>query len=178
MLKEKLFKLLFPSKAIVMDDMDRIIKKNIDQIWDLRQEVESLQSLRLEATEPAEPTQSQFMDYCLKTLGLPYIDFANVDENGRPPHYLSGLTDAQRKDFIGHMESIYADEKFHKIVSYVINLIGNHAIQKAPEEQMRNGKIGIIGIRTLMAEFINAHQEFTDSKKPVEGFDPLAIMPE
>lgn len=156
--------------------MNSEMKKDISE---LENEVIDLRVAVLEKRDKKNPpSEAEIMQYCLKTLGVPLINFADVDSEGKPPSYLDGLKPEQRKDFIAHMEAMYADEKFQAVVAYVINLLGNHSIQVAEDDKMRNGKIGIIGIRTLMGEFISAHQEYVDSKKSVEGFDPLATMPE
>ncbi len=168
-MKEKLFKLLFPEKEKLLRVKENAIENYLDEINCLNDEIDKL--------EVYSPTVADLMKFCTESLGIPFIDFANIDEDGKPPHYLSGLTDAARKDFIARMESIYTDDKFQIVVSYVINLLGNHAIQKADDDKMRNGKIGIIGIRTLIGEFLQAHREYADSRKPVEGFDPLEVMP-
>lgn len=181
MLKEKLFKFLFPKKAAEIEDLFsreiealHLSNEYRDRFLRLSKELDHLK--RKEST--TKLTEDQFMQYCLDTLNVPWLNFANVDDAGRPPHYLAGLTPEARKDFVAHMESMYADEKFQTVVSYVINLIGNHSIQKAEDDKMKNGKIGIVGIRTLMSEFINAHKEYVDSRKSGDDFDKLAIMPE
>lgn len=175
MLKEKLFKFLYPKR---FQEIKSLQKEKSVLEEELKLTRKDVMNLFEKTQEPHEITLADFMRFSFEQLGIPSLDFSNIDEEGKPSHYLAGLSDIERKNFIASMESMYADDKFQKIVSYVINLIGNHAIQKADDEQMKNGKIGIIGIRTLMAEFINAHQEYVDSKKPVEGFDPLATLPE
>jgi len=107
------------------------------------------------------------------------MDFSNVNDEGKPPHYLAGLTDKARKNFISNMESIYSSEQFKTVINYVINVIANHSFQKEPDEsKMRNGRYGVVAIRMLMAEFERVHSEFLDSRKKVDDFDPLSIMPD
>lgn len=188
MLKEKLFKLLFPAKYSYIKNQEYELenlkeleskhKEQLSRAHELVKEIGHELGEYRKSTKEFGVTESEFMEYCLKTLGVPVLDFSNVDDDGKPPHYLANLTDAERKDWIAHLETIYADPKFQSVVSYVINLIGNYSLQKAEDEKMRNGKLGIIGIRTLMTEFINAHTEFSEQKKPREGFDPLAVMSE
>lgn len=180
MLKEKLFKLLFPDKVAEINNLIDLEKKHKDQLTSAFNTVQEVRDelIRYSHREESEITENDLFKYCLETLGVPMIDFSNVDNDGKPPHYLASLTDSERKDFIAHLETIYSDPKFQTVVSYIINLIGNYSIQKAEDDKMRNGKLGIIGIRTFMGEFINAHTEYNDQKKPVEGFDPLAVMPE
>lgn len=161
-MKEKLFKLLFPKKYVEMKDLKRITDENIER-------------------RMKEAIKSKFTveDLVCQSLGLPTgIDFSNVDNEGMPPHYFKGLSDEQRKLWIGDLETIYANDKFQTVVKYVINMIGNHGIQKAPDDKMRNSKIAIIGIRTLLTELKTAHEEFSATTPGEGGFDPLATMPE
>lgn len=175
MLKDKLFKFLFPKKY---ERLEYVTLQRSDLSAEVMKLSSEVNKLRLRVRVDDSISESEFMQYCLQTLNIPWLNFANVDDDGKPPHYLAGLTTEARKDFVAHMESMYADEKFQTVVSYVINLIGNHSIQKAEDDKMRNGKIGIVGIRTLMSEFINAHKEYVDSRKSGDDFDKLAILPE
>ncbi len=174
-MRNLLFKFLFPHRAKQIEVLRLLTASSEEKATRERLRADSLGE-ELKAKE--KTTLQDVVAYCTDTLGIPFMSFYDVDDDGKPPHYLAGLSDAERKDFIAKMESIYTDDKFQIVVAYVINVIGNFAMQKAEDDQMKNGKIGIIGIRTLMSEFIEAHQEHVDSKKPVEGFDPLAMMPE
>lgn len=168
----KLMGVMDMNKSLV-EQNERLIKhatKLETECGELRGEVFKLENKKV--------TQEQVMQWCLDTLGVRFIDFSNVNADGQPPHYLDDLSPEARKEWIAGLNSIYTDPKFQKVVAYTINLIGNHAIQKAEDDNMKNGKIGIIGIRTLMTEFMQSHDEFVDSKKPDEEFDPLATMPE
>lgn len=118
------------------------------------------------------PTEQELMAY----FGIPIIDFYDVDDEAKPPHYLADLSDEARKNFIADMESMYVNEKFQNVVAYIINVLGNHSFQKASEENMKNGRYAAIGVRTLMAEFIKAHNEFTESKKIPDEFDEHEVI--
>ncbi len=159
-IKEKLFQWLFPQKFNQIKELETLIEERLKP---------------LEEQAQKEPSMNELMR---ESIGLPYIDFSNVDEEGMPPHYLSGLSDEGRKAYVADLESIYSNEKFQEVCSYIINVVGNHAIQKASEDKMRNGRIGIIGIRTLLTEFSNAHSEYLSSRSKPEEFDPLGAMPE
>lgn len=151
MLKEKLFKILFPKK--------------VEEMKLLRAEIEFLNSI--EDYEEHSPVD-----------GLPDLDFANVDEDGKPPHYLKGLKDVERKNFIANLEGIYSDEKFQTVFNYVINVIANYSFQKEPDEsKMKHGRYAVIGLRTLMKQLEEAHNEHMSDKKKSEEFDPLDILP-
>lgn len=151
MLKEKLFKLLFPSKF----EEIKLLEEDNEYLF------ESIEILKEEPKETFIP-----------------LDFSNVDDNGKPPHFLSDLNDDARKQFIASMESIYSDEKFNKVINYVINVWGNHSFQVEPDEtKMRNGRFAVLGIRTLMKEFEKMHSEYIGSKNKEEEFDPLEILP-
>lgn len=150
MLKEKLFRLLFPGKA-----------KTIDTL------LEDLLEYDMEVLKEKPTGQFAFQ-----------FDFTEVDEFGKPPHYLDGLTDEGRKHYLGNMESIYSDDRFHDVIKYCINLYGNKGMQVMPEEHMRDCRYAILGIKSVLEEFENAHTEFMNSKKQEEEFDPLAPLPE
>lgn len=177
MVKEKLFKFLFPK--FYKQYIDR--KDRIDILGEMVQtETRRNEGLQLRVRRSDEkPTFDKMFAAILMELGLPNgLDFADVDEDGKPPHYMHGLSDEGRKNYIARLESIYSDTHFNDVLKYVINVIGNHSIQKAPEDKMKNGKIGIIGIRTLLSEFAKAHDEYLQSRKDDVTFDPLATMPE
>lgn len=162
-MKDKLFKLLFPGKAKEL--------KELEEAW-----LESIEKLKeVQTIKPI--TEAQVMTWCVQTLGIPYLSVYDVDQEGLPPHYLSDLSEDERKVWISSLENIYSSQKFQAVIAYVINLLGSFAVQKADDDQIRNGKIGIVTIRTLMAEFANAHKEFMDRRKPEEEFDPLEVMP-
>lgn len=122
-------------------------------------------------------SKEHFEDLMRDSIGLPMIHFANVDETGKPPHFLEGLNEDQRKNFVADIAIMYKDEKFQQIFDYVINLLGNHAIQKADVNEMKNGQMAIVGIRTLRNEFNKLYNEYEASRKPPEEFDPLEVLP-
>jgi len=122
-------------------------------------------------------TIDDFIEFSLTELGMPIIDYENVDNNGKPPHYLQGLTVEQRKYKIADLASIYNNGNFQEVIRYIINLLGNHSMQKASKDTMVNGRVGIIVMRTMMKEFKNAFNELSMNKK--EGdFNKFGIMPE
>lgn len=177
MYKKRLFKRLFKKDFEVMEQQQATIKALVERVSSLEKLLEKKETeLIKEYNRPI--SQEDVVKWCVKTLGMTFIDFANIDEDGKPPHYLDKLTPEERKNWVAHLETLYQDEKLQAVIAYVINLIGNHAIQKADDEHMRNGKIAIIGIRTFMGEIMQAHQEYLDIRKPTEEFDPLAVMPE
>ncbi len=150
MIKEKLFKLLFPRKFNYIN----ILEKKNDF---------------LEVINEHKPQTRPLID----------LDFSNVDDSAKPPHFLKEMTEDARKNFIADMETIFTDERFQIVVSYVINMLANHSFQVEPDEnKMRNGRYAVIGIRTLMKELENMHNEFQDLKKKPDDFDPLETIPE
>lgn len=204
-MKEKLFKLLFPNSMsyealharakelrkvrdlfAVPDGVESIpyltghkktytaiVTRKDKEIESLRKLAASLQS-RLDKAPKA--TLADLMRDC---LGFPMLTMANVDEEAKPPHYLAGLSEAERKDWISHLEYIFTDAKFQAVYNYTLNLIGNHMVHVVPDELIGNGRLGIVGLKTLLKEFENAHDEFVEVKKANGGnFDPLATMPE
>ena len=152
MLKEKIFKFLFPKKVKEIKLLEEEIHELNFEFFDLKEE------------------QKKFLfDF----------DFSEVDEDGKPPHYLKELSDVERKNYVAELESIYSNEKFIKVLNYCINLLGNKGMQVLPEDHMKDARYAILGIKTLIKEFENAHIEFiNNSKKKDEEFDNLAPLPD
>lgn len=157
-----MIEILFPGK----------VENYKKRIKELEKKVEFLEGTQRKIKVPT------IDDLMRDSLGLPMIHFHNVDEEGKPPHYLSGLNDDLRKQYIAELNAIYINEKFQEVLNYTINLLGNHSIQKATDENMRNGRIAIVGIRTLLKEFKDAHAEYVDSMKGKDDFDPMSPLPE
>lgn len=197
MLKEKLFKFLFPKKSrefeAVIDQWNKSVANyqgenvrlvsQIQKLGNIEKDLNSLKGVnkkyldenaKLKAEIARRPTMADLMR---DSLGLPMLTLDNIDADARPPHYLEGLTDEERKNYVAHLESIYADEKFQTVYAYSMNLIGNHMVHTVPDEQLGNGRVGIVSLKMLMKEFENAHDEFISSKKPAEEFDPMEIIP-
>lgn len=113
-----------------------------------------------------------------EALGM-QIDFSAAStDKCLPPHFLQELSEAERKNFIISMETIYADDKFQKVVRYMINLFATNAIYKYDKDEMRAGQIAVVAFRTFLKEFSDMHKEFLGYKQKEDEFDPLAIMPE
>jgi hypothetical protein len=176
-MKDKLFKLLFPGKAEELKELEEAWLESITMMNSALNDNQELNEKLKEAQTIKPITEAQVMTWCVQTLGIPYLSMADVDDEAHPPHYLSDLSEDERKVWISSLENIYSSQKFQAVIAYVINLLGNFSLQKAEDDKMRNGKIGIIAIRTLMTEFANAHKEFMDRRKPEEEFDPLEVMP-
>ncbi len=119
-----------------------------------------------------------FEDMMRASIGLPMINFSNVDKKGLPPHFLEGLNEDQRKNFMLDVAGMYSNDRFQTIFDYAINLVGNHAIHKEDIEQIKMGQLAILGIRTVKNEFEKLFNEYESSKKLPEQFDPLDILPE
>jgi len=175
MIKEKLFKILFPEKVLQIETLEDLIETQNETILKVTDGVASIRK-ELEDIRDREPSLADLMR---DSLGLPMVDFSNVDENGMPPSYLDGLTDTERKNYVADLELIYNNKKFHEVVSYIINLFGNNSLRKATDENGRNGKIAIVAIDTLMRKFKEAHDEHVANRKIAgDDFDPLAVLPE
>ena len=152
MFKEKLFKFLFPQK-------NKKIKR-------LEKELEELELDLMEViSEPNGQFAFQF-------------DFSEVDDFGKPKHYLEGLGEVERKNYIADLEGIYSNKKFMAVLNYCVNLIGNKTVQVLPESEMFKGRFMILGIKTLSEELEKAHNEYENDKKGDEKFDDLSILPE
>lgn len=157
-----------------------IFKKDKNRIQELEEKnqrlVTDVRSL-LEKLKVAQKSSSM-ADLMRESLGM-QIDFsAASNDKCLPPHYLEGLSEDERENFVVAMETIYSDEKFQKVLKYMINLFATNAIYKYDKEEMRAGQIAVIAFRTLVRELDKMHSEFLGYKKVDEPFDEHAIMPE
>ncbi len=179
-----LHKLLFPEK-------ERELKKlQIDSDTDRKDYIavhEVLMENRIENTalkskikELEENTPDKLENLMRASLGLPYIDFENIERdtegNDNPPHYLKGLDDDERKAYISQLAQIWKNDKFQAVLRYNINVLGNYTIQKAPDESMKNGRIGIIAIRGFRKDFEDAYAEYMESAKEPEDFNKFSVL--
>lgn len=112
-----------------------------------------------------------------ESLGLS-IDFSAANDKCLPLHFLDGMQDAERHNFVNHMETIYNDDKFQKVVKYMINLFATNAIYKYDREEMKNGQIAVVAFRTFLNQLEKMHLEFTSYKSKDEEFDEQGILPE
>lgn len=162
-MKGKLFKFLFKKQYEELNAY-RNIPLTDAKIFPLQLEIKKLNGI-IEDLKKRQPL-------------IDPIDFANVDEFAKPPHFLANLTPEHRKNAIIRLETIYQDDWFIAAKNYVINVLGNYSFQVEPDEnKMRNGRYAAIGVKTLMKEFEDAHSEFLASKKVEDEFDPLDILP-
>lgn len=161
MFKEKLFRFLFPNKY---GQLSRL-KADFDLVKEEAKTVREALNDR--------PTISDLMR---DSLGLPMIYFDDVDEEGKPPHYLKDLTKEEREHWVADLTSIKENEHFQTVVSYVINLFGNHSLQVAEEENMKNGRYAIVGMRTFLKEFEEAENEHLSNKKQKEEFNKHEVL--
>lgn len=122
-----------------------------------------------------DPTES-FMNL----LGLPALDFSNIDKEGNPPDYLEGLSVEARKNYVADLEVVYAHEKFNRVMDYVVNVLGNHIVHKdtgePPQDRTKNGQMAIVGVKMIKRQLEKAHNEFMESKKVEEEFDEQEIL--
>lgn len=155
-----------------------ISKKEIDK---KDETIAMLQAMIKKQAEGFQQTLAQrgtMADLMRESLGFP-IDFSEADKDTcMPPHFLAGLDEDERKAFIGDMESIYSNDKFQKVVRYMINVFGMTALYKESEQDRKNGQIAILAFRSFMKRFEEMHREFLQSKKnPDEEFDDQEILP-
>ena len=143
MLKEKIFKFLFPEKKELIEYLTDTLEEKIMNVDNLFE-----------------------------------FDFSEVDDFGKPRHYLDGLSETERGNYIAELESIYNNKRFKEVINYCINLIGNKTIQVVEEKDMFKGRYMILGTKKVLEEFENAHAEFINNKKGDESFDDLATLPE
>ena len=66
---------------------------------------------------------------------------------------------------MAELARIGRDEYFNKMIDYTINVLGNYAIQKASDENMKNGRVGIIAIKMFRSFFSEVVAEDMENKK-------------
>ena len=159
-MKEKLFKILFPGKFELLEAYEKDFNVRVAE---------------LEKKAKERPSMADLMR---DSIGLPMIDFSNVNEYGRPPSYMSGLGEVERKNYIASLVAIYRDPKFQAVYNYVNNVLGNHTVQVFDDDKMKTGRYAIIGVKAFMKEFEKAISEHTTGVKSDEEWDPLAPIPE
>lgn len=126
----------------------------------------------------SQDKKGSMADLMRESLGL-QVDFSAAStDTCLPPYYLEGLDEDERKNFIIDMESIHENERYQKVVRYLINLFAMNAIYRSDEQERKNGQVAVVAFRTLLKEFDKMHKEFLGYKKVDEDFDPLATMPE
>lgn len=165
-----LHRILFPKCEERESYGDDLVEEYEDQLEELRKEIEILKA----------QTPEQMENIMRASLGLPYIRFDNIEKDlkgsDNPPHYLKGLTPDARTAFLAELSQIYKKPEFQTVMNYHINVLGNHSIQKAKDEDMRNGRIGIIALRGFRKELEDANTEYLDSLKQDEDFDKHSIL--
>lgn len=128
--------------------------------------------------ELSERLKGSMADLMRESLSM-QIDFSSASDKGLPPHYLDDLSEDDRKNFIIDMETVYSNERFQKVVNYMINLFGMNCVYREDKEQMKNNQMAVIGFRTLLKQFDTIHTEFLSYRKSENDvFDPLSTLPE
>lgn len=156
-MKEKLFKLLFPGKV------EEIRRLKIDSsLWEKR--FTEVRVRELNEQQKEKPTMADLMR---DSVGLPMIDFVNVDSDGEPQHYLHGLDKDQRAVFIGELSNIYRKPEFQAVLNYWVNMFGNYAVRNAKGDS-QPGRYGINGIASIRKSLESANKEFMELNSPDE----------
>lgn len=157
-------------------------KKYKDRILELEKENKRLeQSVTIFSCKNDELSQKlkgSMADLMRDSLGM-QIDFSAAStDKCLPPHFLEDLSEDERKNFIIDMETIRSNDRFQKVIRYMINLFATNAIYKYDEEQRKNGQIAVVAFRTFLKQFDDMHRDFISYKKVEDDFDPLATLPE
>lgn len=139
---------------------------------------ELVRRLNMKEKELLRKPVGSMADLMRKSLGLA-IDFSAASaDNCMPKHFLAGLDEDAKKNFVIHMETIHSDQRFQAIMRYMINLFATNAIYKADPEQMKNGRVAAVAFRTLLDEFDRMHAQFLEYQKVDDRFDPLEVLAE
>lgn len=148
----------------------------------LKQENEALKQKlierELEIHDLKEKTKHTKADLMRDVLGLPMVDFANIDSEGYPTHYLEGLSQEERKNVVADLAIIYQNRRFQMVTNYLLNLFGNHAIRKPQENDKNLAVFSMNGIRMVLEELRKAELEHAERHNPPEKFDTLAVLPD
>lgn len=161
---------MFNKKKIkeLLKDNQGLAEKVVKQAIEIRE-------LKRARDLPQKPTKADLMR---DILGLPMLDFANVDKEGYPVHYLEGMSNEERKHYVAEMAIIYQNPKFITVTNYLINLFGNHAVRKPHPEEKNLGVYSMNGIKMMQNEFHKAFLEHSERNTPQDKFDPLATLPD
>lgn len=118
-------------------------------------------------------------DLMRESIGM-QIDFSSASaDKCQPVHFLEGLSEIERKDFISSMESIHNDDKFQKVVRFMINIFAMNMVYRQEETERIRNQGAVVAFRTFLKELDKMHTEFVDyKKKESDDFDPLATLPE
>ena len=162
-IKNRMFKIMFPSKASL-----------IEKITHYNTELSSINRNLRTSNKLPKPTQGDLMRDC---LGIQTIDFDNVDKEGNAIHYLSGLSPDERLAFQGELNSVYKKKEFQAVISYWINMFGNHAVRNADGDSAP-GRYGINGVTMIKRSLEKAHNEIiehiaSENNKDVDQEDLL-----
>lgn len=147
-------------KKVLYEDRDNRIKQ-------LERELVALKK---------EPTPTM-ADLMRDILGLPMVDFANVDSEGYPKHPADGMSKDERLAFMGELNRVYTNDAFKLLMEYWINMFGNHSVRNA-DKDAQPARFSINGIAMLRKELETAHHEVVEASKEDEKFDTLAPLPE
>ena len=112
-----------------------------------------------------------------QSLGIE-IDFSDIGPDGKPPHYLSGLSEDEHRQFIIDAQSVYDNKAYQTVVKYMINIFGFHTLYKEEKDQMKNGQVATVAFGAFRKQFDDMHKEFLLLNQKKEEFDPLDPLPE
>ena len=171
-MKDKLFKMLFPNKyadlayfAGESDLMQNVIDAKESLIEKLEKQIEVLEN------QP-EPDMADLMR---DIIDLPMVDFANVDSEGYPLHYLEGITDAQRKEKLEKLSNFHQSGTLQEVFDFWINQFGNHSVRKSSNENVYAGRFSINGVAMIRKDLARAHAEYNELLHPDVDFDEFEV---
>lgn len=144
------------------------------EIYDLSSQINKL-NLEIKILR-RRPTPSM-ADLMRESLGI-YIDFSTADENGKPPHYLSGLNEDERRQFIIDAKSVFDNKAYQEVVKYMINVFAFHTQYHEDKDQMKNGQVATVAFAAFRKQFDDMDKEFLLLNEKKEEFDPLDPLPE
>jgi len=121
--------------------------------------------------------EENMMITMIESFGLP-IDFSEADSKGLPTHYLSGLDEKARHNFLGDMETIYQNSNFNNVIRYMLNRFATQCVLIEDSQKMKNNQIAVVAFRMFLNELKKMHKEFIGGNSQDEDFDDLEALPE
>ena len=166
-MKDKLFKWLFPNKAHKIVELKHELKLS----WD---DVDALSARVAQLEKQPKPTMADLMR---DNLGLPMLDYSNVDALGVPVHYLDRLTREERAMKVASLSNLHQNDTLQELFAHMKNVFGNHSVRNALNDAEKySGMFSLNGVKMIENELETAHAEFmTNNKANKEYFDDQEI---
>ena len=171
--ENKLFKFLFPEKFRLLENSEVLLQR-ADTLRKVREAIKTPQGADVikhseEIYRLSQLQKPSLADLMRDSLGLPMIDFVNVDESGLPKHPFKNLSDIERRSYVFSLDQVYTNRNYHEVMDYCINLLGNKAVLAQSEEARHTAGLGIVALKMFREIFKDAHDMAEEFKKNKDG---------